>query len=154
MLRIFIDADACPVKNETYRVAKRYGLEVAVVANRWMQTPLDAAVSLQVVAGGLDAADDWIVEHVEANDIVVTADIPLAQRCLGAGAAVLGPKGKLFTDDNIGEAVAVRDLLADLRSAGTHAGGPAPLQKQDRSRFLQALDETVRAAQRRSRLGL
>ncbi|MEO1087430.1 MAG: YaiI/YqxD family protein [Acidobacteriota bacterium] len=148
MTRIYVDADACPVKNETYKVAGRYGLEVVLVANSWMSTPLDPQISLQVVSDGMDAADDWIVDAVVDGDIVVTADIPLAQRCVAKGAAVIGPKGKAFTEDNVGEAVAVRDLLADLRSAGTHTGGPAPLQKQDRSRFLQALDNAVRAARR------
>lgn len=149
MFRIYVDADACPVKKEIYQVAGRYGLEVVLAANAWMRTPLDNRISLQVVEGGLDVADDWIVDAVEPNDIVITADIPLAQRCLAEGAAVLGPKGKAFTDENIGDAVAVRDLLTDLRSAGARTGGPAPLQKQDRSRFLQALDQAIRAAQRR-----
>ena len=148
MIRIYIDADACPVKEETYRVAKRYGLEVIVVANTWMRTPLASHISLRVVKDGLDAADDWIVEHVVPHDIVITADIPLAQRCLENGAAALGPKGKSFTEENIGDAVATRDLLAELRSAGTQTGGPSPLRKQDRSRFLQELDKVIRARQR------
>ena len=152
MIRIYIDADACPVKEETYRVAKRYGLEVVVVANAWMRTPLDSRISLRVVKDGLDAADDWIVEHIQPHDIVITADIPLAQRCLEKGAAALGPKGKSFTEDNIGDAVATRDLLAELRSGGTQTGGPSPLRKQDRSRFLQELDNVIRAQQRSAAL--
>ena len=148
MIRIYIDADACPVKEETYRVAKRYGLEVIVVANAWMRTPLASHISLRVVNDGLDAADDWIVEHIQPHDVVITADIPLAQRCLENGAAALGPKGKSFTEENIGDAVATRDLLAELRSAGTQTGGPSPLRKQDRSRFLQELDKVIRAQQR------
>ncbi|MEM8998069.1 MAG: YaiI/YqxD family protein [Acidobacteriota bacterium] len=146
MTRIYVDADACPVKDETYKVARRYQLEVVLVANSWMRTPLDPRISLRVVADGMDAADDWIVEAVRAKDIVITADIPLAQRCVAKGAAVIGPKGKAFTEDNIGDAVAVRDLLTELRSGGTRTGGPAPLEKHDRSRFLQALDSAVRAA--------
>ena len=148
MIRIYIDADACPVKEETYKVAKRYGLEVIVVANAWMRTPLNSSISLRVVKDGLDAADDWIVDHIRPHDIVITADIPLAQRCLENGAAALGPKGKSFTVENIGDAVATRDLLAELRSAGTQTGGPSPLRKQDRSRFLQELDKVIQAQQR------
>ena len=148
MIRIYIDADACPVKEETYKVAKRYGLEVIVVANAWMRTPLNSSIGLRVVKDGLDAADDWIVDHIRPHDIVITADIPLAQRCLENGAAALGPKGKSFTVENIGDAVATRDLLAELRSAGTQTGGPSPLRKQDRSRFLQELDKVIQAQQR------
>ena len=149
MLHIYIDADACPVKPETYRVAGRYGLQVTVVANSWMRTPLESWIKLQVVDGGLDAADDWIAEQVEADDIVVTADIPLAHRCVQAQAQVLSPVGKRFTEDNVGDALATRDLLADLRSAGEHGGGPPPLQKKDRSRFLERLDQVVQEIRRR-----
>jgi uncharacterized protein YaiI (UPF0178 family) len=148
LLHIFVDADACPVKQEVYRVAGRYGLEVTLVANSRMRVPHDGRVALQLVADGLDAADDWIVEHVEAHDIVVTADIPLASRCLQAGAQVVSPTGKPFTDDNIGSAVATRDLLADLREAGEITGGPSALTQRDRSRFLHQLDEAIQGIRR------
>ncbi len=143
MLHIFIDADACPVKSEVYRVAERYGLGVTVVANSWMRTPGEGWIRLEVVGSGFDAADDWIVEHVASNDIVVTADVILAGRCLKAGARVLGPGGKPFTNDNIGDALATRELLAELRGAGEMTGGPRPLTKRDRSRFLQQLDQMI-----------
>ncbi len=148
MLHIFVDADACPVKQEVYRVAKRCGLRVTLVANSWMRTPEDPSVALEVVGGGFDAADDWIADNVGAQDIVVTADIPLASRCLKQGAHVLGPTGKAFTNDNIGQAVATRDLLSELRGAGEITGGPPPLEKRDRSRFLQALDTIIQAIRR------
>ncbi|HHQ47491.1 MAG TPA: YaiI/YqxD family protein [Acidobacteria bacterium] len=148
MPHIFIDADACPVKGEVYRVAERYDLPVTVVANSWMQVPEGDRITLEVVGTGFDAADDWIVEHVEHDDIVVTADIALASRCLEAGARVLGPSGKPFTDSNIGNALATRELLAHLRGAGEMTGGPPPLTKRDRSRFLQQLDQIIVAIRR------
>ncbi len=148
MLDIFIDADACPVKNEVYRVANRYRLKVTLVANAWMRVPNDGAVSLKVVDDGFDAADDWIVENVQPDDIVVTADIPLASRCLKKGARVIGTTGTPFTEDSIGDVVATRDLMSELREAGEITGGPAPLKKSDRSRFLQKLDEIVQAIRR------
>ncbi|MDY7095282.1 MAG: YaiI/YqxD family protein [Acidobacteriota bacterium] len=148
MPHIYVDADACPVKPEVYRVAGRYGLEVTLVANSWMRIPLDPKISLQVVEDGLDAADDWIAERVGVGDVVITADIPLASRCVEAGARVLGPTGKPFTEENVGEALAVRDLLTDLRSAGEITGGPKPLTKRGRSQFLQQLDEIVQAIRR------
>lgn len=148
MLHIFVDADACPVKEEVYRVARRCGLEVTVVANSWMRVPDEPGIALEVVAGGFDAADDWIVEHVRSDDIVVTADILLASRCLKAGARVMGPTGRPFTEDNIGDAVATRELLSELRDAGQITGGPPPLEKRDRSRFLQELDHVVQAIRR------
>ena len=153
MLHIFVDADACPVKEEVYRVARRYRLSVTLVANSWMRTPSDQWTALEVVGAGADAADDWIVEHVEPHDVVVTADIPLASRCLKEGALVIGPSGKPFTDDNIGDAVAIRDLLADLRSTGERTGGPSPLTKRDRSRFLQQLDELLQSIRRKQSSG-
>ena len=148
MLHIFIDADACPVKNEVYRVAKRYQLNVTIVTNTWMRIPDEKWITLKVVESGLDVADDWIVEHVETNDIVITADIPLASRCMNEGARVIGPTGKPFTEDNIGQVLATRDLLTELRSAGQITGGPAPLKKSDRSRFLQTLDEVIQSIRR------
>ncbi len=148
MLHIFVDADACPVKQEVYRVASRCGLEVTLVANSWMRIPNERWIELQVVGDGFDAADDWIVEHVQPGDIVVTADSPLASRCLKEGAHVLGSTGKPFTHDNIGQAVATRNLLEELRGAGEITGGPAPLKKSDRSRFLQQLDEVIQSIRR------
>ncbi|MGD2064633.1 MAG: YaiI/YqxD family protein [Nitrospirota bacterium] len=148
MLHIFVDADACPVKEEVYRVARRCRLEVTVVANSWMRVPDEQGITLEVVTGGFDAADDWIVEHVQADDIVVTADIPLASRCLKAGARVLGSTGRPFTEDNIGDALATRELLSELRDAGQVTGGPPPLEKRDRSRFLQELDQVIQAVRR------
>ena len=148
MLHIFIDADACPVKNEVYRVAKRYQLNVTIVTNTWMRIPDEKWITLKVVESGLDVADDWIVEHVETNDIVITADIPLASRCMKEGARVIGSTGKPFTEDNIGQVLATRDLMTELRGAGQITGGPAPLKKSDRSRFLQTLDEVIQSIRR------
>ena len=150
MLHIYVDADACPVKQEVYRVAKRYQLDVTLVANAWMRTPDDESIRLEVVEDSFDAADDWIVDHVETNDIVVTADIPLASRCMQNGARAIGSTGRPFTEDNIGEAVATRDLLAVLRGGGEITGGPPPLTKRDRSRFLQTLDEVIQSIRRKN----
>ena len=149
MLHIFVDADACPVKQEVYRVAGRCGLNVTLVANSWMRVPNDSWIALEVVAGGFDAADDWIAEHVQPHDIVVTADILLANRCLKKDARVIGPTGKPFTDNNIGDAVATRDLLALLRETGEVSGGPPPIKKRDRSRFLQQLDVVIQTIRRK-----
>ena len=149
MLHIIVDADACPVKQEVYRVASRYRLNVTLVANSWMRVPNERWITLEVVEDGFDAADDWIVEHVKPHDIVVTADIPLASRCLKKGARVIGPTGKPFTEKNIGQAVATRNLLSELRGAGEITGGPPPLEKRDRSRFLQQLDEVIQSIRRK-----
>ncbi len=148
MLHIFVDADACPVKPEIYRVAGRYRLQVTLVANSRMRIPNEPWIALQVVTNGFDAADDWIVDRMQPLDIVVTADIVLASRCVKKGARVIGPTGKPFTEDNIGQAVAVRDLLAELRGAGEITGGSAPLKNSDRSRFLQQLDNVVQSIRR------
>jgi len=148
-IRIFVDADACPVKPEVYRVAERYGLKVYVVANAYMAVPRSDLIERVVVAEGPDVADDWIVERAGAKDIVVTADIPLAGRVLRKGATVIGPTGKPLTDDSIGMALATRDLLTDLRSAGATTRGPAPLSRQDISRFLSALDLAVTRLKRK-----
>ena len=148
MLHIFVDADACPVKNEVYRVAERYGLEVTLVANSSMRIPDDQRITLEVVGNGFDAADDWIVDNVKPHDIVVTADVLLASRCLKQGARVLGTSGKPFTDANIGSAVATRDLLSELRGAGEITGGPPPLTRRDRSLFLQKLDQAIQSIRR------
>lgn len=145
---IYIDADACSVKDETYRVAARYALPVTLVANSWMHTPDDARIKLVVVGNDPDEADEWIAEQIEANEIVITADIPLAARCLAKGARALGPKGRVFSEDSIGDALASRELSSQLREHGTMTGGPAPFGKKDRSRFLQALDNLVQACRR------
>ena len=149
MLNIFVDADGCPVKQEVYRVAKRYGLKVTLVSNSQMRSPQEDWLEVVVVDGQFNAADDWIVEHVSEKDIVITGDIPLASRCLEKGAQVLAPTGRGFTRDSIGEALASRELLSHLRDLGTITGGPAPFEKRDRSRFLQRLDETIQAIRRR-----
>ena len=149
MSDIFVDADACPVKQEIYLVAKRYALKVTLVSNSSMRIPQEAWLTLAVVGGQFDAVDDWIVEHVTENDIVISGDIPLASRCLAKGAVVLDLRGGIFTEDNIGEAVASRELLSHLRDLGTITGGPAPLERRDRSRFLQRLDETIQTIRRR-----
>jgi uncharacterized protein YaiI (UPF0178 family) len=142
-IRIFVDADACPVKNEVYRVAERYGLHVYVVANAFMNVPRGGLIELVVVAAGPDIADDWIAERAGATDIVVTADVPLAARAFRNGASVVGPTGKVFDDDSIHMALATRNLMTDLRSAGAETRGPKPLSRQDVSRFLSALDLAV-----------
>ncbi|MFV2071511.1 MAG: YaiI/YqxD family protein [Thermoanaerobaculales bacterium] len=129
-------------------MAARYQLNVTLVANSWMRVPSESWISLEVVGDGFDAADDWIVDHVQPHDIVVTADIPLASRCLKQGARVIGSTGKPFTEKNIGQAVATRNLLSELRGAGEITGGPPPLTKRDRSRFLQQLDEVIQSIRR------
>src|SRR5262249_47908842 len=144
---IFIDADACPVKEEVYRVARRTGCKVHVVANSFMRTPPD--MPLVVVDAGPDIADDWIAEHVQQGDIVITNDIPLAHRTLKAGGAALGATGKAFTEASIGAAMAQRDLMEHLRSFGEVTGGPKPFSQADRSRFLSALDAIVQKAKAR-----
>jgi hypothetical protein len=142
---ILVDADGCPVKDEVYRVAKRYDLRVTLVANAWMRVPEHDWIEFILVDNGFDAADDWIVDHVRERDIVVTADIPLAARCLKRGAAVLGPTGRVFSEASIGDALATREILSHMREHGTMTGGPAPFANVDRSRFLQRLDELVHA---------
>jgi uncharacterized protein YaiI (UPF0178 family) len=142
-IRIFMDADACPVKTETYRVAERYGLHVYVVANAFIAVPRCDWIKRIIVPEGPDLADDWIAERAGANDIVITAEIPLAARCVRAGASVLSPAGKAFTEDSIGMSLATRNLMTDLRSAGAVTRGPPPFSRQDVSRFLSALDLAV-----------
>jgi len=145
-ITIYVDADACPVKGEVYRVARRYAVRVMVVANSWMRVPGDDGFELALVDGDVDAADDWIAGRAGRRDIVVTADIPLADRCLKAGARVLGPRGREFTHDSIGEAVAARNLSAELRDMGIQTKGPAPFDRKDRSLFLQALDAMLQGS--------
>lgn len=149
MLHIYVDADACPVKDEVYRVAKRYRLRVTVVSNSWMRTPDEDWVALEVVGKGADVADDWIAEAVEEDDVVVTGDIPLAARCIDAGAKVLGLRGRPFTEENVSNALATRNLLKDLRDQGIMSGGPSGFRKQDRSQFLQGLDQIIQEIRRR-----
>ena len=146
---IFVDADACPVKEEAYRVGRRYGLQVWVVSNAFMMVPREPLIEQVVVDAGPDVADDWIAEHAGPNDIVVTNDIPLADRCLKAGAAVIRPDGRPFTTDSIASVLAGRMIGEHLRSFGQITGGPKPFAAADRSRFLQALDEAVVRARRR-----
>lgn len=148
MPQIYVDADACPVKQEVYRVARRCGLKVVLVSNARMQVTDPDIASLVVVPGEFNAADDWIVEQVVAGDIVVTADIPLAARCVRRGARVLSPAGHEWSDANVGQALATRDLLAELREGGAMLGGPPPFQPRDRSRFLQNLDRIIQDGRR------
>ncbi len=148
MIRIFVDADACPVKDEVFVVATRYDVPVALVANTPLYVPPLPGVERVVVEGSPDAADDWIVEHVERGDVVVTADIPLAARCLAAGASVLGTNGRPFTEDSIGGALAGRELNAHLRELGVATAGPRAFSAKDRSRFASQLDELVQRALR------
>jgi uncharacterized protein YaiI (UPF0178 family) len=142
MPTLFLDADACPVKDEAYKVARRYAVPVKVVANAPLRVPADPLVEL-VVRPGFGAADDWIAEQAGLRDVVITADILLADRCLKNGAAVIANNGKPFTAASIGGAIATRAIMADLRAGGDVVGGPAPFTKADRSRFLQALDEAL-----------
>jgi len=140
---IYLDADACPVKDETYRVAARYGLVVHVVANSVLNLPREPWIVRVVVGSALDAADDWIAERAGPGSIVLTADVPLAARCVKAGATVLAFTGKPFSESSIGMALATRDLMQSLREAGTITGGPKPFSRADRSAFLSALDRAV-----------
>src|SRR5687768_3478969 len=150
-IRILVDADACPVKDEIYRVAERRKVAVSVVSNSPFRVPVGPLVERVVVDGGFDAADDWIAERADRRAVVVTADILLADRCLKAGATVLGPTGRPFTAASIGSAIATRAIMADLRAGlGEGVGGPAPFAKADRSRFLQALDEALVRLERQS----
>jgi hypothetical protein len=148
LITIYIDADGCPVKNEVYRVAKRFGLKVCLVSNSRMGIPQEELFELVIVNEGFNAADDWIVEQVRDNDVVISADIPLAARCLEKDARVIDPRGRVFTKESIGDALANRELMAYLRDMGNMTGGPAPFEKRDRSRFLQRLDDVLQAAVR------
>jgi uncharacterized protein YaiI (UPF0178 family) len=147
-IRIYVDADACPVKEEIYRVAARHRLPVVVVAVGFIRVPQDPLIERVAAGGGPDAADDWIAERAGAGDVVITADVPLASRCVKAGAAAIAPNGKPFTEESMGMTLAVRNLMHDLRSAGEVTGGPRPFSPRDRSAFLSALDETIRRIQR------
>ena len=142
-LEILVDADACPVKEEIYKVAFRHETPVSVIANAPIRIPRHPLIKRITVNDHYDAADDYVAEHAHKNSVVITADILLAERCLKTGATVLGPKGIPFTDDSIGAAIASRAIMSDLRAGGDAIGGPAPFQKSDRSRFLSALDEAL-----------
>lgn len=142
-ITVYIDADACPVKAEIYRVAERHALPVVVVANSYINVPRDPRHRLVTVGSKLDEADDWIAEHASQGDIVVTNDIPLADRALKANAVAIAPNGTLFTENSIGMALATRAIMQDLRAGGEQLGGPKPFAAADRSRFLQALHEAI-----------
>jgi len=148
MLKIYVDADGCSVKDEVYRVARRCKLPVIVVANHGIYTPDSSLIQAVVVEQGADVADDWIADHIDEGDIVITADIPLADRCLKKGAKALGPKGKEFTEETIGDALASRALSQQLREMGMPTGGPAPMTQKDRSHFLNRLDTIIQAIKR------
>jgi uncharacterized protein YaiI (UPF0178 family) len=150
-MHVYIDADACPVKDETYKVAARYGLTTTVVSNSFIQIPASKLIGRMIVDAGPDVADDWITERCEPGDIVVTNDIPLAERVLKAGGVAIAPNGRLFTPDSIGSALAGRAIGEHMRSIGEITGGPKPFAGADRSRFLQALDEAVNREKRRKR---
>ncbi len=147
-MEIFIDADGCPVKEETYRVAARHQFKVWVVANKNIQIPLHPSITMQVVSGNPDAADDWIAENIKANDICITADIPLADRCLKVSARAIGPRGDEWTEDNIGDALATRELMKTLREMGEVRGGPAPMGPRDKSAFLSGLEQLIQKIKR------
>lgn len=142
-IQIYVDADACPVKAEVYKVAERHGLPVFIVANSYMNVPREPLIKLVVVAAGMDAADDWIADRAGARDIVVTSDVPLASRCVKAGASVIAPNGRAFTDASIGMALATRNLLEQIRDSGEITGGPKPFAPRDRSAFLSALNQAI-----------
>ena len=146
--RIYVDADACPVKDEIYRVAARHGLPVSLVAGGYIRVPDDPLIERIAAGSGMDAADDWIAARTGKGDIVITADIPLASRCVKTGASVIAPNGKPFTEESIGMTLAVRNLMTDLRSSGEVTGGPRAFQPRDRSAFLSALDQAIRRIQR------
>ena len=150
-MTIYVDADACPVKEEIYKVAARFGARVVVVANSFIQVPRVDWIERVLVPAGPDVADDWIAERATAGDVVVTQDLPLAGRCVAAGAAVLAPDGRAWSTVNIGAALATRNLLTDLRSAGQDTRGPKPFTPKDRSAFLSALDLAMTRASRAHR---
>ncbi len=152
-LTILVDADACPVKDEIYRVAGRHGAHVVVVANAFLNVPREPWIERVIVSDKFDAADDWIAERAGPQTVVVTADVPLASRCVKAGASVLGPTGKAFTDSSVGMALATRDLMQSLREAGAVTGGPKPFSPKDRSAFLGALDRALMRLKRATKDG-
>jgi uncharacterized protein len=143
LLEIYVDADACPVKAEIYRVADRFGASVKIVANSWFRVPAESWIEQVVVSDSFDAADKWIADRAHANSVVVTSDIPLAHACVKTGAIVMSPAGRIFDDASIGMSMAVRDIMADLRAGGDIVGGPKPFSPKDRSAFLSALDTAL-----------
>ncbi|MEG3641400.1 YaiI/YqxD family protein [Magnetococcus sp. PR-3] len=148
-ITLYVDADACPVKDEIARVAQRHKITAIMVSNSWMRFPQSPYVEAQIVESGLDKADDWIAEQSGPTDVVITADIPLAERCLKKGAQVMGHNGKAFDEESIGMAMAMRDLNAQLRDMGEISGGNPSFQKKDRSRFLNTLENTIQGIKRR-----
>jgi uncharacterized protein YaiI (UPF0178 family) len=152
MTKIFIDADGCPVKDEVYKVAERYKISVLVVANKSLSLPVNPLLKMVVVTGGFDAADDWIVENGVSGDIAITTDILLADRCIKKGIRVLGHKGDEFTEDNIGSAVANRELMQNLRHMGEMRGGPSPMDKKAKSKFLGTLDRIIQSLKKEGML--
>ena len=146
---IYVDADACPVKDEIYRVAIRLGVPVSVVAGNFIRVPQDPLIERVAAGSGMDAADDWIAERARSGDVVITSDIPLASRCVKLGADVIAPNGKPFSEESIGMTLAMRNLMTDLRSSGEITGGPQSFSPRDRSAFVSALDQTIRRIQRR-----
>jgi uncharacterized protein len=151
LIDIYVDADASPVKNEAIRVAKRYGLKVYLVSNSRMKMPDYPLVEMVVVNDHLDAADDWIVEHITENDVAISGDIPLVSRCIKKGARVLDPKGKVFTEESIGDALSHRDIMTFLRDTENLMSRCPPYDKRDRSRFLQRLDDLIQAIRKENR---
>jgi uncharacterized protein len=147
-IEIYVDADACPVKPEIYRVAERHGVKVFIVANAFMTVPQSPMIERVLVSTGFDAADDWIAERARRGALVITADIPLASRCVKEGAEVIGPTGKPFSEASIGMALATRNLMEDLRAMGDVTGGPKPFSARDRSAFLSALDVAINRLKR------
>ena len=147
-MKIFIDADSCAVKNEIFKVAKRYGLKVIVVANQYLNVPLDINIQMEVVSEDFDAADDWIAERVSSEDILITSDILLAERVLKKKVSVIGQKGNEFTDENIGSAVSAREINSHIRSLGVGHSGPTAMTKADRSKFLGKLDQVIQRLKR------
>jgi uncharacterized protein len=144
-VNLYVDADACPVKTEACRVARRHGIGVTFVANMAMRVPEPDISRLVTVSGGFDAADDWIADRAASGDVVVTSDLPLAGRCIRAGASVVAPDGRVFSEENIGPLLATRNLLFELRGMGNPMGGPPPFGKRDRSEFLQSLERVIRS---------
>lgn len=149
MIDIYIDADGCPVKEETYRVAGRHKFNVIVVANKRMHIPMHPQIRMEVVPVDPDAADNWIAENIKENDICITADIPLADRCLKVGAKAIQPRGDEWTEDNIGDALATRELMKELREMGEARGGPAPMTPRDRSQFLSKLENLIQSIKKK-----
>jgi uncharacterized protein len=149
MLNLYIDADACPVKEETYKVASRYDLVVFVVANQYLNVPLNSKIRMECVKGSFDAADDWIVEKIELGDVVITSDLLLAGRCVEKNVCTISPKGHEFTEDNIGSALSGREIAEHLRQLGQTSTGPTAMTKTDRSKFLSTLDQIIQRLKRK-----